>query len=77
MDILIKISIKISLKSWYFIMPPFFKVQLHVAELARPFSASKPSLLRVDWAYDISNTTQYLCLNFLLFIYRICFAAYF
>jgi len=44
----------------------FFKVQHHVAELALSFSASKPSLLRVDWAYDISNAIQSDSLYFIV-----------
>ena len=31
-----------------------------------PFSASKPSLFAVDWAYDISNAIQSVSVDFIV-----------
>ncbi len=42
MDILIKISIKISLKSWYFIMPPFLKFNFMLQNWLAPFLHQSP-----------------------------------
>lgn len=44
----------------------FLRVKQSVAELARPFSASKPSLFAVDWAYDISNAIQSDSVDFIV-----------